>query len=91
MRTRLSWLVLWVGAAAFFYGLFHLFQLRFELGDIYPEYSSLRTDPLGTMALYESLQKLPGLSVGRDFSAENRLPEGEKTVYLHLAAPWQDW
>ena len=41
----------------------HLFQLRFEQGDIYPAYSSLRADPLGTKVFYESLETLPGLSV----------------------------
>jgi hypothetical protein len=39
-----------------------LFELRFERGDVYPAYSSLRADPLGAMAFYESLEKIPGLS-----------------------------
>ena len=54
---------------AFGAGLFQIFQLRFEAGDVYPEYSSLRSDPLGTMALCESLEKMPGVSVRRDYSA----------------------
>jgi hypothetical protein len=72
-------------AAALAFGLLQLFQLRFEAGDVYPAYSSLRADPLGTMALYESLQKMPGVSVRRDFSASDSLPEEPNTVYLHLA------
>src|SRR5215831_17008404 len=78
-------------AAAFIFGLFELFQLRFEAGDVYPEYSSLRADPLGTMALYESLQRIPELSVRRDFSANNQLPSGRGTTYLHLAATTSEW
>ena len=35
------------------YGLLHLFALRFAQGDVYPPYSSLRSDPLGKKALYE--------------------------------------
>ena len=35
--------------AGFGYGLNRLFSLRFESGDIYPAYSSFRTDPLGTL------------------------------------------
>jgi hypothetical protein len=77
--------ILFVGAAAFGFGLLQLFDLRFESGDVYPKYSSLRADPLGTMALYESLQRMPGLSVRRDFSASGSLPEEPNTAYLHLA------
>lgn len=73
-------------AAAFVCGIVYLFQLRFETGDVYPPYSSLRADPLGTMALYESLEKIPALSVRRDFSDSGRLPEESQITYLHLAA-----
>jgi hypothetical protein len=78
-------------AVGFAIGLFQLFKLRFELGDIYPEYSSLRSDPLGAMAFCESLDQIPGLSVKRDFSAGNHLPEEPHTTYLHLAAHSEDW
>ncbi len=73
-------------AAAFAMGVVYLFDLRFESGDVYPPYSSLRVDPLGTMAFYESLKKMPDLTVRRDFSASNKLPEDNQTVYLHLGA-----
>src|SRR3569833_1572098 len=85
-------LVLLLGCFAFFaYGIVDLFELRFEGGDVYPPYSSLRADPLGTMALYESLGKMPGVSARRDFSANNQLPEEPGTVYLHLAAEGGEW
>ena len=51
----------------FIVGLVQLFLLRFEAGDVYPAYSSLRTDPLGTQALFESLQRISGDSVSRNF------------------------
>jgi hypothetical protein len=41
--------------AVFIYGTIRLFELRFESGTIYPPYSTLRTDPLGTSAFYEGL------------------------------------
>jgi hypothetical protein len=78
-------------AALFMLGLVQLFQLRFENGDVYPAYSSLRTDPLGAMAFYESLEKISGLSARRDFSDSNRLPETPQTVYLHLAGSRSEW
>ena len=80
-----------LGLLAFAAGLYHLFRLRFDTGDVYPPYSSLRADPLGTMALLESLQRMPGISVRRDYSASNKLPNGKNTTYLHLAADPEEW
>src|SRR5262245_62292683 len=72
-------------------GIVHLFDLRYDVGDVYPPYSSLRSDPLGTMALYEALAKLPGLEVQRDFSTTNVLPPGTATTYLHVASTIDEW
>jgi hypothetical protein len=91
MKKPFAILLLCLCAGAFALGLLRLFQLRYEAGDVYPPYSSLRADPLGTMALFESLQNLPGLNLQRDFSAANRLPEPRQTAYLHLAARPRDW
>jgi hypothetical protein len=77
--------ILLATTAVFAFGIVQLFELRFEGGDVYPAYSSLRADPLGAMAFYESLEKIPSLSVRRDLSATDRLPEESQTVYLHLA------
>jgi hypothetical protein len=63
-------------------GLNHLFRLRFEAGDIYPPYSSLRTDPLGTRALYESLARMPNLVVTRHFTNPDGLPPPEGTTLI---------
>jgi hypothetical protein len=85
-------LILLLGcAAALVFGLFRLFQLRFAVGDVYPAYSTLRSDPLGAEAFYESLGRVPGFSARRDFSMQNRLPEEPHTVYLQLAASRHDW
>jgi len=91
MKARLYWIALIVVAAGFIWGIGQLFTWRYASGDVYPEYSSLRADPLGTMAFYESLSTLPGISVERDFQSDNRLPDGQHTTYLHLAAHSYDW
>jgi hypothetical protein len=91
MKRQCYILLLLACAAGFAFGLVQLFKLRFSTGDVYPEYSSLRSDPLGTMAFCESLERMPGLSVRRDFNAGNELPDGKDTAYLHLAAPTQEW
>ena len=75
----------------FSFGLVQLLKLRFQGGDVYPPYSSLRADPLGSMAFFEALERMPDISVRRDFSADNRLPEGKATTYLHLGAPSREW
>jgi Domain of unknown function (DUF4350) len=92
-RAKSFWplAILLLCAVILAYGLLELFELRYQTGDVYPPYSSLRADPLGTMILYESLSSLPGVSVSRDISAQNQLPDGQDTTYLHLAARREDW
>jgi hypothetical protein len=91
MKKHLPIVLILACAAAFVFGIVQLFKLRFEVGDVYPAYSSLRSDPLGAMAFYESLDKLPGLSVRRDHSSANKLPGGKDTTYLHLATRTLEW
>jgi hypothetical protein len=67
-------------------GVAHLFVLRFESGDVYPAYSSLRSDPLGTRALYESLQNIDGLSVDRNYHLIKSLTFEPQTTFFYLGA-----
>jgi hypothetical protein len=62
----LSLLSLLMVAALFFYGTTKLLILRFQKGDVYPPYSSFRSDPLGTKAFYEGLSLLPGVETVRN-------------------------
>jgi len=91
MKGRVPIIAFVVCAVIFAAGLFQLLKLRFEAGDVYPPYSSLRADPLGTMAFYEALERIPDMTVERDFSANNRLPGGRNTTYLHLGARAREW
>jgi len=52
-------------ALLFFWGLEQVAVAPLETGEVYPPYSSLRFDPLGARALYESLAALPDLQVER--------------------------
>ena len=66
-------------------GLAHLFSLRFQSGDVYPPYSTLRSDPLGTKVFYSSLAPLRGLDVKRNIMPLSDLPEnGTSTTLLFL-------
>jgi len=76
--------------AGFALGVAWLFQMRFDAGDIYPPYSSLRTDPLGVKALYESLQNLPGLTVSRFYQSNSKLKGGPQRLLFVLGTTRED-
>lgn len=62
-------LVLLLGVAA-------LYRLRISRGDVFPEYSSLRADPLGTRALHDAAALLPDREAVRWPRALDRLQAG---------------
>lgn len=64
-RSLLRALLVLLPAGALAAGLYTLFALRFEQGDVWPAYSSFRADPLGTKILYTALGETPGLRVER--------------------------
>jgi hypothetical protein len=76
-------------AGGFLLGLWKLYELRFTAGDIYPRYSSLRADPLGTKALYASLKRLPDISAERSYRDFKSLPHGRVTVLFLGESPLQ--
>jgi hypothetical protein len=75
MSRRFSWIALLLIAVAFAGGLGWLFKLRLGQGDLFPAYSTLRADPLGTRAIFEALQELPELRVERSVQPMKKIPE----------------
>src|SRR5579863_3873579 len=73
-------------AAAFLWAALDLMGVRFATGDIYPEYSSLRSDAMGSKLLYDSLARLPGLSVSRTYAPLD-LIEGTAQTVMVLGTP----
>ena len=71
---------------AFCYGLVQLFLLRFQSGDVYPPYSSLRSDPLGTRALYESLVLINPAAVSRNYNPFPDIQFEDTTSFMYLGA-----
>lgn len=67
-------------------GVIHLFAMRFQGGDIYPPYSSLRSDPLGTRVFYESLGTFKDITVQRNYQQLSSLKFEPHTTFLYLAA-----
>lgn len=70
--------------AAFVYGITELFLLRYETGDIYPIYSSLRADPLGTKAFYEAINDMIGLSAQRKYQPLHKFVDLSDTTMLYI-------
>jgi hypothetical protein len=66
-----------------------LFALRFERGDIYPEYSTLRTDPLGAKALADALDIMPGIEVRRNYRPLIRLKPERPITLVYLGLDYQ--
>ncbi|HUB68690.1 MAG TPA: DUF4350 domain-containing protein [Candidatus Methylacidiphilales bacterium] len=73
------------GMAVFFaLALVRLLLLRYERGDVYPAYSTMRADPLGTRALYEALQATGRYKVARGFASLHRELETKPDALFYL-------
>jgi hypothetical protein len=77
----------WVCALLFVMGMIQLFLLRFESGDVYPPYSSLRADPLGTRALFESLNRLAAQTAQRNYRSLDQVAIGPGRTLLICGLP----
>lgn len=80
--NRRSMLLASLLAAAFICGTLYLFDVQFSGGDVYPEYSSLRTDPRGAKLLFDSLAGVPGLTLVRSYLPLDLLEEDHATIIL---------
>ena len=65
-----------------------LFWIRLGAGDLYPTYSSLRADPLGTRLLHDSLKEIPGLRVERSYERFEKMgTKPSRTIILAGMSP----
>jgi hypothetical protein len=65
-------------------GVVKLFLLRFEAGDVYPAYSSLRSDPLGSRAFYRSLENINAALVSRNYLTLQNFKFKERTSLFYV-------
>lgn len=85
---------IWIAGVALIvmlaWGLEQVIVAPLETGDVYPPFSSLRSDPLGTRALYESLAEQPAIEVDRLYKQRIQLSgPGEAMLVLGVdPAPW---
>ena len=76
-------------AVVFAGGVLYLFHRQFSGGDVYPAYSTLRSDPAGAKLIFESLRGLPGVTVARSYLPLERLPDSDSTVLLLGLEPYK--
>jgi hypothetical protein len=73
-------LALCVLTVAFAIGLFQIFRIRLVAGDLYPEWSSLRSDPDGTRVLFDSLAATGRVVTVRKYKTLAQSPERGATI-----------
>jgi hypothetical protein len=79
MRNKIGIVVVLIALA---WGLEQVMVSPLETGAVYPEYSSLRSDPMGSMALYESFSKI--LKVERLYKSRSQIHAGPETAVFIL-------
>ena len=82
-NTKLYAVALIFLVAAFAYGAVRLILMRYESGEVYPPYSTYRSDPLGAKVFYESLDALPGRIVTRNLDPLNTVA-GNRAITLYI-------
>jgi hypothetical protein len=86
MRNKIAAAIIIVALA---WGLEQVVVSPLETGAVYPEYSSLRTDPMGAMALYESIGKV--LKVERLYKSRGQSEPGPGTTIFVLGVEPVAW
>lgn len=91
MKRGGTWVV--VGALMFglFYGVAALYRLRIGRGDVFPAYSSLRADPLGTRALHDAVALLRGREAVRWMRPTERLQAGAGDLVVVAGVAGGGW
>ncbi len=88
--ARLILPVLGFGAlAVLLIGVFsRVLDMRFSSGEIYPHYSTQRSDPLGARALFDSFDRIDSFTVSRNITPLSRKNSfGDETALFLLGVP----
>jgi hypothetical protein len=90
LRSPTSLLILLLAALSVA-GFVRLFELRFAAGDVYPPYSSLRADPLGTKVLHDALRDTSDFEVSRNFLPVDKIATPGETTIFYTGARFDFW
>lgn len=78
----LSWIGLLAIGGFTLAAISDMMGVRLATGETYPPYSSRRAEPDGTRALYEALNRLPGVSCERNYQPVKRLQANPGDVLI---------
>lgn len=78
-------------AALLLAGVGEIFSIRFEAGDVYPEYSTLRADPLGAKAAFDLLNELGEHAAVTRRRQDLRLLKADAASTLVFAGATSQW
>lgn len=81
-RALRTWTLVLIVGGVFFWCVIGLFNRHFASGEVYPEFSSMRADQKGSKLLFESLGRLPGVTVERNYLPFEFLPRDGATLIL---------
>ncbi|MEO7798952.1 MAG: DUF4350 domain-containing protein [Opitutaceae bacterium] len=91
MNSRGQFFAMLAVAGALVAGFVTLYRLRLGRGDFFPAYSSLRSDPLGTRVLYESLASMPAQQVTRWLQSLDQLPATPQRTLILAGLTTDRW
>ncbi len=91
MKSRLAVVLLGVLGTVLVFGIAQLFQWRLSSGDVFPEYSSFRDDPLGLGVLHDALSQIPEMRVERNLDTLTTLPEHPARTLVLAGTPPREW
>lgn len=91
MSRRVAIVLLGALGVVLVFGVAQLFQWRLSSGDVFPEYSSLRDDPLGLGVFYDALSQMPEMRLERNLDPLNSLPEHPARTIVLAGTAMRDW
>lgn len=91
MKSRLAVVLLGVFGTVLACGIAQLLQWRLSSGDVFPEYSSFRDDPLGLGVLHDALSQIPEMRVERNLDTLATLPEHPARTLVLAGTPARAW
>ena len=91
MRKVLALTIVFGLAVLLIAGVYQVFRLRFQAGDVYPEYSTLRADPLGAKAAYDTVRELGDYSQVIRYQQDLRLLKSGADTTLFFAGATGEW
>jgi hypothetical protein len=91
VKNAAAKVLLFLALMALLSGLARFAYLRFQSGDVYPPYSTLRTDPIGAKAIFQSVNRLQPTKVRRNVQPLTLMERDPGTTIVLLGVEAFGW